>query len=40
MGQDMPFGLKQYSACCVSDCETNKTNPKVTLSKLASSIGR
>jgi len=30
----------RWSACCVSDCETNKTNPKVTLSKLASTIGR
>jgi len=32
--------LGRWSACCVNDCETNKTNPKVTLSKLASSIGR
>ena len=31
---------ERWSACCVSDCETNKTNPKITLSKLASSIDR
>ena len=34
-----PAGCR-WSPCCVSDYETNKTNPKVTLSKLASSIGR
>ena len=30
------FLVDCWSACCVSDCETNNTNPNVTLSKLAS----